>query len=93
VENKKPRRPPTIFHVDNGTRTPIELARAKETVYIDRTKDSGQDLLADRDALVWGYFDMFGRASNKEQAEIAMKLGIWLFKYSRWIKSRPEGKV
>jgi len=71
----------------------VEVIRVHERVWRDDTQPVGQDLRAERGVKLFGVFDMFKHLSNEQQAELAMKMATWLFKYARWIKGRPEGRV
>lgn len=76
----------------DGSKGHTTLASVHEDVWSDQNMEVGDDLCAKRDAELWGH-SLFDGMTNVEQAQVALKLSRWFFKYARWIGSRPEGKV
>lgn len=71
----------------------LEVAKVYERVWEDPNRPIGADIRAERGVSLFGLPNIFKHLSNKRQADLAMRLGVWFFRYARWIKSRPEGKV
>jgi hypothetical protein len=90
--SKKPS--PLISYMRSGSNKgyPTEVAKVREYIYKLPEAKIGEDLKAIRQAVIFGQ-RIFVDVPNKDQAQTAMELSKWFFRYAKWIGSREDGKV
>jgi hypothetical protein len=89
VGSKEPRRakPNPLKFADK------EIASVYEKIWEDPNEPIGKDLCAYRGVKFLGGSYIFDNLSNEQQAELSLAIAVWFFRYSRWIRKRPEGKA